>query len=102
MRKMLVMWLLFPLFGISQVKNVINSTRVFSKPDKIAEFEKALAAHAQKYHTGDWKWRVWRIQSGPDAGGYMITEGPNSWEQFDGRGDLGGEHTSGLNKKITT
>ncbi|HEX9512557.1 MAG TPA: hypothetical protein VF939_18825 [Puia sp.] len=100
MRKMLVMWLLFPLFGISQVKNVINSTRVFSKPDKIAEFEKALAAHAQKYHTGDWKWRVWSIQSGPDAGGYMITEGPNSWEQLDGRGDLGAEHTADWNKNI--
>lgn len=98
---MLVIWLLLPLIGISQVKNVLNSTRVFAKPDKVAEFEKALAVHAQKYHTGDWKWRVWSIESGPDAGGYMITEGPNSWEQLDGRGDLGAEHTADWNKNVS-
>ena len=59
MRKMLAIWLLVPFIGISQVKNVMNTTRIFPKQEKIAEFEKALAAHAQKYHTGDWKWRVW-------------------------------------------
>jgi hypothetical protein len=94
MRKMLGIWLLLPFIGFSQVKNVINSTRIFPKQEKIAEFEKALAAHAQKYHTGDWKWRVWYIESGPDAGGYMVTEGPNSWETLDGRKDLGAEHTA--------
>lgn len=100
MKKMLVIWLLIPLIGMGQAKNVINSTRVFSKPEKIAEFEKALAAHAQKYHTGDWKWRVWSIESGPDAGGYMITEGPNSWVQMDGRGDLSAEHTADWEKSV--
>jgi hypothetical protein len=100
MRKMLALFLLIPFIGFSQVKNVINSTRVFSKQDKISEFEKALASHAQKYHTGDWKWRVWSIDSGPDAGGYMITEGPNSWEQLDGRGDLGAEHTADWSKNV--
>lgn len=93
MRKMLVIWLLIPFIGFSQQKNVINVTKVFAKPEKIAEFEKALTNHAQKYHTGDWKWRVWAIQSGPDAGGYMITEGPNTWDKLDGRADLGAEHT---------
>jgi len=97
---MLVIWLLIPFIGIGQVKNVINSTRVFAKPEKFGEFEKALAAHAQKYHTGDWKWRVWSIESGPDAGGYMITEGPNSWDLIDGRGDLGAEHTADWEKNV--
>jgi hypothetical protein len=32
-------------------KNVVNSFRIFSKPDKNAEFVKAFTAHAQKYHT---------------------------------------------------
>ncbi len=40
---------------------------MFPKADKVLDFEKALAAHAQKYHTGDWKWRVYEIQSGPDV-----------------------------------
>jgi hypothetical protein len=100
MRKMLVICLLAPLIGLSQAKNVINSTRVFAKPEKIAEFEKALANHAQKYHTGDWKWRVWSIESGPDAGGYMITEGPNTWAQIDGRGDISAEHMTDWEKNV--
>jgi hypothetical protein len=100
MRKLLVIGLLIPFIGFSQQKNVINVTRIFAKPEKVAEVEKALANHAQKYHTGNWKWRVWSIESGPDAGGYMITEGPNSWEQLDSRGDLGAEHTLDFLKNV--
>ena len=100
MRKLLAVFLLVPFIGFSQVKNVLNGTRVFPRQDKISEFEKALANHAQKYHTGDWAWRVWSIESGPDAGGYMITEGPNSWAQLDSRGDLGAEHTADWSKNV--
>ena len=78
----------------------MNTTRIFPKQEKIAEFEKALAAHAQKYHTGDWKWRVWYIESGPEAGGYMVAEGPNSWELLDGRKDLSPEHTADWAKNV--
>ena len=45
--------MLIPIAGISQTKNVISTHRVFPKMDKALEFEKAIAAHAQKYHTGD-------------------------------------------------
>jgi hypothetical protein len=100
MKKLLALCLLLPLFGLSQTKNVVSVTRVFPKIDKVGEFEKALTAHAQKYHTGDWKWRVFTIESGPDAGGYHITEGPVSWEQIDGRGDLGQAHTDDWNKNV--
>lgn len=92
--------LLIPIFGISQTKNVLNATRVFAKSDKVLEFEKALTAHAQKYHTGDWKWRVFEIQTGPDAGGYHITEGPASWDAIDSRGNLGTEHNNDWNKNV--
>ena len=85
MKRIFLLCMLVPLLGISQNKNVVNSTRAFPKVDKVLEYEKALAAHAQKYHTGDWKWRVFEIQSGPDAGGYHITEGPASWQDIDGR-----------------
>jgi hypothetical protein len=44
--------------GVGQTKNVITVERYFPRIDKIAEFEKALMNHAQKYHTGDWKWRI--------------------------------------------
>jgi hypothetical protein len=100
MKRIFLLALLFPLFGISQNKNVVSVNRVFPKVDKVLEFEKALAAHAQKYHTGDWKWRVFDIQSGPDAGGYHITEGPTSWEAIDGRGNLGTEHNNDWNRSV--
>jgi hypothetical protein len=100
MRKILLLCLLIPLLGAAQTKNVVNSFRVFPKPEKNAEFEKALAAHAQKYHTGSWKWRVFEIQTGPDAGGFHVVEGPLSWGEFDTRGDLGAEHTADWDKNV--
>lgn len=100
MRKIVLLCLLFPVAAIAQKKNVASVNRVFPKVDKVLEFEKAMATHAQKYHTGDWKWRVFDIQSGPDAGGYHVTEGPNSWEQIDGRGNLGEEHNNDWNKNV--
>ena len=96
----MLLCLLIPLMVIGQNKNVINATRAFPKADKVLEFEKALAAHAQKFHTGDWKWRVFDIESGPDAGGYHITEGPVTWDQLDGRGNLGAEHNIDWNKNV--
>ena len=92
--------LLVPLLGISQNKNVVSADRVFPKVDKVLEFETALGAHAKKYHSGDWAWRVFAIQSGPDAGGYHITEGPTSWEAIDSRGNLGTEHNNDWNKSV--
>lgn len=89
-----------PFLGLGQTKNIVNSSRVFPKADKVAEFEKGLAAHAKKYHSGDYRWRVFSIESGPDAGGYHTTEGPLSWESIDTRGDLGAEHTADWNKSV--
>jgi len=100
MRKMIFFLCMIPLFGISQTKNVVSSDRYFPKTDKIEEFEKALAAHAQKYHTGDWSWRVYDIMSGPDVGGYMVTEGPNSWEKLDTRGNISPEHNMDFMKNV--
>ena len=100
MKKAFFMLLLIPVLGMSQAKNVLNSTRYFVKPDKVVQFEKALGEHAKKYHTGDWKWRVWSIESGPDAGGYMVSEGPSNWATIDGRGDISAEHIADWNTKV--
>ena len=100
MRKIFLLCLLIPIIGMSQ-GNVVSTFRVFPKTDKLMEFEKAFATHAQKYHTGDWKWRVFYIETGPDAGGFHVTEGPLSWEQFDKRGDLSAEHTADWAKNVS-
>jgi hypothetical protein len=100
MKKLILLSLLIPFIAAGQTASVIASNRVFPKNDKIMEFEKALKNHAQKYHTGNWKWRVYTIESGPDAGGYHIIEGPVTWDQVDNRGDLGADHMSDWNKNV--
>lgn len=92
--------MLLPLFGMSQTQTVVNSSRYFPKADKVPEFEKGLTAHIAKYHSSEWKWRVYEIQTGPDAGGYMVAEGPKTWDEFDKRGNLGDEHTKDWNKNV--
>lgn len=93
MRKLLLLLFVMPMMSMGQSKNVVSLFRVFPKIDKSLEMEKAFKAHAEKYHTGDWRWRVYEIQSGPDAGGFLVLEGPLTWDQFDKRGTLGEAHT---------
>lgn len=100
MKRFIILSVVLPFLGFAQDKNVVSVTRVFPKIDKIQAFEKALTAHAQKYHTGTWKWRVFSIESGPDFGGYHITEGPMSWEDIDTRGDLGKAHMADWDMNI--
>jgi hypothetical protein len=100
MKLLALVLLTLPFAAISQTKNLISTHRVFPKVDKVAEFEKALAAHAQKYHSGDNYWRVFTVQSGPEIGGYHITEGPKSWESEDARGDISPEHQTDWNKSV--
>ena len=95
MKKTSIFFIVFclPFMSISQSKNVVNSQRVFPKISATTAFEKALSAHAKKYHaSGTFKWRVYEIATGPDAGGFHIIEGPGTWDEFDKRGNLGKEH----------
>ena len=100
MRKLILVLIALPFFCSAQEKDVVNATRVFPKGDKVPAFEKALTTHAQKYHTGTWKWRVFTVESGLDAGAYHITEGPMSWDDVDTRGDLGKAHQSDWDMNI--
>lgn len=81
-------------FALSQAqdKSTLSSHRIFAKPGKEKALEKAIAAHAAKYHTGNWKWRVFTVLSGTDEGAFMINEGPNSWTTLEGRKDISDEH----------
>ncbi len=101
LKTIFLLLLVIPFMVIGQNKNVISTNRVFPKVDKQLEFEKALGTHSQKHHTGDVKWRVFQIQSGPDAGGYHIVEGPKSWESEDSRGDINEAHNNDWHKGVT-
>jgi hypothetical protein len=92
MRKMIFLLLALPLVGFAQNKNLVSTSRYFPKAGMWQKFEAAVSAHAKKYHKDDFAWRVYTIETGPDAGGYMITEGPNNWGAVDSRGDLGAAH----------
>jgi quinol monooxygenase YgiN len=100
MKKLLLFLLCFPLIAICQKPTVISYNRFMPKNDKVLEFEKGLQAHAMKYHNNEWKWRVYTIESGPDAGGYMVIEGPSTWDALDKRGTLGTAHMQDFNKNV--
>lgn len=109
MKKLLcsMLVLLLPIIGLSEAakkeaakKATLQSYRVMPKEGHGTALKAAIAAHAQKFHSGNWKWRVSEILSGPDAGAYGISEGPNSWTDFDGRGDLGPEHMKDYQNNI--
>jgi len=92
--------MIIPFMSVAQKPTVVSVTRFFPKNDKIIEFEKAVKNHAQKYHNGDFKWRTYTVETGPDAGSYQMIEGPATWEQVDKRGTLGAEHTTDLYKNL--
>jgi hypothetical protein len=100
MKKLFFLGLFMPLIALSQKPTVISFNRFFPKNDKVMEFEKALQMHGAKYHKGDWKWRVFTIESGPESGGYHVIEGPATWDQIDNRGTLGKEHTEDFLKNV--
>ena len=100
MKKLLVLLFALPLFALAQNSNVISIDRYFPIAGKVQQFEKALATHAQKYHKGDLRWLVLTIETGPDAGGYQIVEGPKTWDSADKRGDLGKAHTDDWNSSV--
>ncbi len=100
MKKLFFLLLAVPLIGIGQKQTVVNASRYFPKTDKVMEFEKGLTMHIAKYHSGDWKWRVYEIQTGEDAGGFHIVEGPKTWDEFDKRGNLGDDHIKDWNKMV--
>jgi hypothetical protein len=100
MKILFLLGLFIPLFAICQTPTVVSYNRYIPKNDKVLEFEKGLRAHAVKYHNGDWKWRVYTIESGPDAGGYLVIEGPATWDGIDKRGTLGKEHMEDFYKNV--
>jgi hypothetical protein len=100
MKNFFFLVLLLPVLGIGQSKTLLTSNRLFAKNDKAGEFEKALSNHAKKYHKGDVAWRVWSIESGPDAGGFMVSEGPTTWASLDSRADISAEHTADWEKNV--
>src|SRR5688500_3894181 len=100
MKKLLLFGLWFPLIAVCQNPTVISYNRYIPKNDKVLEFEKGLQAHAAKYHSTEWKWRVYTIESGPDAGGYLVIEGPATWDGLDKRGTLGKAHMEDFHKTV--
>jgi hypothetical protein len=86
--------------SLAQDKTTVTTYRVVAKPGKEEALKKAIAAHAAKFHTGNWKWRVFSVISGSDEGAYQMNEGPNSWTDLEGRKDISDEHTRDYDSNI--
>jgi hypothetical protein len=81
-------------------ENVISSYRILAKTGQDEALKAALGAHAKKYHAGSFRWRIYSVLSGPDAGSYQIVEGPFSWTALDDRGDLAADHNKDYETRI--
>jgi hypothetical protein len=96
MKKSLLLFtlIIFASLAVAQTpeKRTLSSYRITPATGKDEALKKAIAAHAAKYHTGNWTWKVYSVLSGPDEGAYMINEGPNSWTDLEGRKDISAEH----------
>ena len=101
MKLLILLLLALPLSVICQERNVVHYNRFFIKPGKGLDFEKALTDHVSKYHTSKSKWKVYKIMSGPDAGGYQVVEGPFSWDDIDAQGNLDQIHQQHWNNTIS-
>lgn len=88
MKPLFPLLMLISIVSTAQDKIVISTHRILPQPDKIAALEKSLAAYTRVYQKGEWRWRVYEILSGPNAGWLHIEEGPISWEQMDDDGYL--------------
>jgi hypothetical protein len=69
-------------------------------PGKDEALKKAITEHAAKYHTVNWKWRVFLVLSGPDEGSFQINEGPNSWTTLEVRKEISDEHMRDCEKNV--
>ena len=96
MKRPIFLFTLFFLLALTlasaQEKGTLSTYRILPMNGKDAALKKAITAHVTRYHTGNWKWRVFSILSGPDEGGYMLNEGPNSWTELEGRKEISDEH----------
>jgi hypothetical protein len=81
-------------------KHTISVVRIKAMPGHREELKQALVDHAKAYHSGDWSWSIGEVESGADAGSFLVVEGPTSWTAADDRGDLGAEHSSHWRDKI--
>lgn len=81
-----------PATAAAPKKETISTFRIWPKAGHEDQLKAAIAAHAKKWHSGPWAWRVYEVVTGDDGGAYHIVEGPNSWTDIEGRGDLGADH----------
>lgn len=99
----LLLPLSFPLLShAEEVKPsaVLSTYRTWVKPGHTTAFNKALMAHIKQFHSGEWRWRVYDVLTGPDGGSLQITEGPHTWTQYEARGDLGEKHNHDYDTNI--
>ena len=73
---------------------------IIPKADMVAEFEKGLAAHVQKFHPkATDPVTVYMVSSGSRSGEYHFVQGPMSWADIAGK-QYTGEHSDDWTKNV--
>lgn len=87
-------------FVFSQDKTRARVEVIKPKADMVAEFEKGLAAHVQKFHSkATDPVTVYQTMSGSRTGEYHFVQGPMSWADIAGK-QYSGEHADDWTKNV--
>lgn len=95
MRTLIPALLLCPLFLFSQSADpvVFENVMLTANPNRIAQFEMAVAAHNKKFHPkGPREARVYEILTGPNTGKYVWSSA-TTWKAMDTRVEEAGHMT---------
>lgn len=99
MKPLLPLLMLITTTTFAQEK-LMSTHRILPNPEKIVALEKSLAKYTRLYQRGEWRWKVYEILSGPNAGWLHVEEGPLSWDQMDKNGYRSSEAVTKFNELV--
>lgn len=86
-------------FGQGKTLYQVNVAK--PKPGMTSAFQESWKAHLQKFHNKEDKRTVYEVTSGPDAGSFIIVEGPFSYADMDQEKPNAKEHSLDLEKNFS-
>lgn len=88
-------------FAFAQDKTRARVVFIKPKPDMVAEFEKGLAAHVQKFHAkATDPVTVFKVTSGKRTGEYHFVQGPYTWADMAAI-QYAGDHSDDWRKNVS-
>ena len=98
------MWLFIAAacYANGQGNTLYKVNQVMPKPGMSSAFEESWKQHMAKFHSGPDKRDVYEVVSGPDAGTFVIVQGPMSYAKMDTVLPDAKEHSLDMEKNFSS